>query len=187
MGDMLPTPRYKIGDTVWRSYTEHTTEMLPCPDCLGTQTWKVITPAGTEMTAQCQRCENSTYLRSNAKEDIPSLSVRKWMPRVRSLTIGSILIDTSKDSDPVEYMCRETGIGSGSVYYESTLYSTREEALACAEAQAAAQTEDVRREPSQLTARKLAKLTVTLAAHAADWDTVYNAWAVARWHADTLE
>lgn len=41
------------------------------------------------------------------------------------LTIGSIRIDTG-DNRGVEYMCVETGVGSGSVWKESDLYESVE-------------------------------------------------------------
>jgi enhancing lycopene biosynthesis protein 2 len=45
------------------------------------------------------------------------------------LTIGSVRIDTNHES-PIEYMCVETGVGSGSVWDERQLYASREEAEA---------------------------------------------------------
>lgn len=56
-------------------------------------------------------------------------------PCVRSLTIGSIRIDTN-DSDPVSYMCAETGVGSGNIYSEQTLFATQDAAEADAEIKA---------------------------------------------------
>jgi hypothetical protein len=35
----------------------------------------------------------------------------------------------TKDKKEITYMCKETGIGSGTVYYENRLFSTYEKAL----------------------------------------------------------
>jgi hypothetical protein len=32
----FPLPKYRTGQTVYRASVSHETEMLPCPDCLGT-------------------------------------------------------------------------------------------------------------------------------------------------------
>jgi hypothetical protein len=68
----------------------------------------------------CQTCRSgwfSTGLVSN------------WADRahIDEVTIGSVRIDTA-DENPVAYMCKETGIGSGSIYYEKNLRATRFEA-----------------------------------------------------------
>lgn len=183
---IIPTPRYRIGDTVWHASTQHATEQLPCPDCLGSRVWKVTTPAGTDMTTPCLRCAPHGYLRSGGGEDIPSLTVRKWTPYVARLTIGSVRIDTHDDR-PVSYMCCETGVGSGSIYYEPDLFATPEEAETVAALLAVEQTNEIAAEPHQIAARKLGVLTVKLASDQADWNAVYQAWDVARWHREALE
>lgn len=58
------------------------------------------------------------------------------VPCTEKLTIGSIRIDTNDIDKPVSYMCVETGVGSGSVYYESDLHLTEEEAFRFAQARA---------------------------------------------------
>lgn len=50
---------------------------------------------------------------------------------METLTIGSVRFDShdsGADSEPASYMCRETGVDSGSIWYESQLRATREEA-----------------------------------------------------------
>ena len=183
----LPTPRFQIGQTVWMPVTEATSEQLPCPDCLGSQTWKVLTPAGTEMTTRCQRCTRDAFLRTPAAEAIPSLMVYKYLGRAHRLTVGSVRIDTADTDNPVEYMCVETGVGSGSIYYERKLFPTEEEALQVAEAEAALKTVEVTQRPDQLAARKWGNITVNFAGRMADWMSVYNAWDVARHHRETLD
>jgi len=57
-------------------------------------------------------------------------------PSVSKLTIGSVRVDTS-DERGTSYMCIETGVGSGSIYYESDLFSTHDEAMTVATLKAA--------------------------------------------------
>jgi hypothetical protein len=132
----LPTPKFNIGDRVWLPGTNTVKKTHACPDCLGSRKWIVKTPAGSELEAPCQRCA-SPYRSS----DIPSLDYHEHEPYASSLTIGSIRIDTAATGDgwgrePIEYMCKETGIGSGSIYRESGLFASEEAALASAQIEA---------------------------------------------------
>lgn len=123
--------KYSIGDTVYQAVVLDTVEKLQCPDCLGTQEWKVILPSGETHTTNCQRC------RDTWEHELPRMAVTDWRADVRKLTIGSVRFDSyeryDKYHDPYTYMCKETGVGSGNVYRENQLYSTKEEALREAE------------------------------------------------------
>jgi hypothetical protein len=104
----FPLPKYRTGQTVYRASVSHETEMLPCPDCLGTRKWKVLTPAGAELSTDCIRCCSHGEIRG-----VPSLRRAIWKPQVQSLTIGAIEIRAGYgDRDAVSYMAVETGIGS---------------------------------------------------------------------------
>jgi hypothetical protein len=128
----LPVPKFAIGDTIWWGYTDRAAEKYQCPDCLGTKVWHVRSPAGYENETQCQRCNGAGML---GLESVTGYT--------RKLTIGSIRIDTGKigsDSQydyPVEYMCVESGIGSGSIYRENLCFATKAEAQAKADEVAA--------------------------------------------------
>lgn len=126
----VPVPRYRIGQTVFGIGTRDAIEELPCPDCLGSGKWMVRSPAGYESTAQCPRCDG------RGKRGLRSRSAF-----VQKLTVGSIQTTTtpSEYDPPVRYMCEETGVGSGQIWYESKLYLTEAEALPLAEAEAAAE------------------------------------------------
>lgn len=113
----LPTPKYKKGDVVY--YIEKTTieHRPPCPDCQGTKLWAVKTPAGEEFNVSCPRCGGGY--------GVPPL--RYWEPSFTIIprTIGLIKINDWSDT-PVSYMCTESGIGSGSVYYEKDLFADKD-------------------------------------------------------------
>lgn len=118
----LPIPKYTIGDKVWVGRTVQDCEEHPCPDCKGKGTWYWESPAGDTGDVECPRCYGSKVLKMQAYEML-----------VEELTIGSVRIDTAETyGDVVKYMCRETGVGNGSVYGESTLFASRREATEAA-------------------------------------------------------
>ena len=151
----FPTPRYAKGQRVFEAGATPTADRHPCPDCLGTHTWNVETPAGSTFEAACQRCA------SYSSRDMPSLAFRTWEPRVRALTIGSIRIETDRKPDEqVAYMCVETGIGSGTIYYEHRLHATREEADAAAQTEVAKHKLAEQSKPERIEQLRVAHLTL---------------------------
>lgn len=123
--------KYSIGDTVW--YANITTEVKhhPCPDCLGSRKWIATSPAGGAFEVGCPRCAAS-YQANHAL----SLSYSVWTSTARRLTIGQVR-PCSGDHGTHQYMCLETGIGSGSLYNEDRLFETEEAARACGDTMAA--------------------------------------------------
>lgn len=173
----LPTPKYSIGQTVWHPTIAQTVEPLPCPDCFGSKKWAVTTPAGLEMETPCQRC-SARY--TSGVGDLPKPERIVFKAGTERLTVGGIRAGTQGMShyggNGIEYMCRETGIGSGSVYTEDKLHETEEAALTVATIQAAEKTEQVAALPDQMKARTLDNLTIECAvakeAHSSKW----SAW-----------
>lgn len=136
--NQMPTPKFSIGDVVYIVFNKSIEAQYSCPDCLDTKQWKVITPAGTELTASCQRC-NCSY--SSLTQKLPSLKYQKKMADIKKLTIGMVKIQWPVMNDgwqdeSVNYMCLETGIGGGNVYKESVMFSSKEEAEAEAQEEA---------------------------------------------------
>lgn len=118
-------PKYEIGDKVYAGYAHYLQKTRTCPDCLGSAEWPVTIPSGEDVVVPCKTCRRGYY--SDGKEHY-----REWAPVVETLHIGSVRIDTADETDPVEYMCEETGVGTGRLYKERELFSTREEAEAAA-------------------------------------------------------
>jgi hypothetical protein len=112
--------KFDIGDKVWHPSVTTKQEKHPCPDCLGTRKWQAISPAGRGYIVECPRC-STTYL---SNRDL-SLSYATATGSVHQMTIGQVRFE-----DGPRYMCHETGVGSGSVYYETDLFATKEEAEA---------------------------------------------------------
>lgn len=120
------TTKYSVGDSVFHAGTLSVRKQHPCPDCKGQKKWKAISPAGGEYEFGCPRC-STRYMNDR---DL-SLDYFAFEASVSKLTIGSIQVNTAEGSwdKGNRYMCRETGVGSGTVYNEIDLYRTEEEAL----------------------------------------------------------
>ena len=127
------TSKYSVGDRVYLAGTITKAFMRECPDCQGSKQWDAISPAGKQYQFACPRCSASYQ----SERDL-DLKYTQFIGSVEPLTIGSIRVDTN-DERPISYMCIETGVGSGSIYYEPDLFPTEEEARIAAEQKATAQ------------------------------------------------
>ncbi len=127
---------FAVGDTVYVAQVHKESIPLPCQDCLGTKTWTVTTPAGDEFECDCLRC---------AGYGCTPPSKTMWRGEVTRLTVGSVRTDTAAvPGKEVSYMCRKTGVGSGTVYYEMDVFATRQAAQECADQRAAKHNEERR-------------------------------------------
>lgn len=126
--------RYSVGDVVYHAGTATEQKKRSCPDCNDTKIWHAISPAGNEYSFSCPRCS----ARYNGMDKL-SLNYTAHAPFVRRLTIGSVRYNSHYGSydHGAQYMCEETGVGGGSVYSESDLFSTHDEAMVAATARAA--------------------------------------------------
>lgn len=117
-------PKYEIGDVVYRPFVAVDQVQVECPDCLGTKAWEARLPNGEVEAMACPTCTHGYEVRGTVTE-------YKAEGEVRVRTIGSIRIDTAAEPHrQVQYMCRETGVGSGEIYDEVGLFPTKEEAEA---------------------------------------------------------
>lgn len=121
------TTKYSVGDTVYSAGTTTIRKQRPCPDCKGSKLWKAVSPAGTEYEFACPRCAAGYH----SNDDI-SLAYSAHVPSVQMLTIGQVQVRTEPDPE-IRYMCRETGIGSGTLWNETDLHPTHQEATAASE------------------------------------------------------
>lgn len=122
----MPEPRYRIGEHVFHATTIEGKRSVDCPDCLGMGKWKVESPTGIKIDIPCPRCDGRC-----------AISAFAWQPYTRLLTVGQVRMEWPKaswDSDRsvFQYMCGETGIGSGSIYDESKLFPLESDAEVCA-------------------------------------------------------
>ena len=115
-------PKFSIGDKVFIASVRTVRARHTCPDCGGTRVWKITSPHGDELDMDCPRCTRESY-----NSDL-SLDYSKASVEVRQLTIGSVRLDTLDKDCPIQYLCVETGVGSGSVYREEQLHDSSESA-----------------------------------------------------------
>jgi hypothetical protein len=125
---------FSVGDIVWHAGTVTEQRQHDCPDCCGSREWIAASPAGDEFTFACPRC-SAGY----SSFDDMSLKYTAFAPSVRRLTIGSVRHDSHSfnEGSRTDYMCHETGVGSGSIYREADLFKDEAQALRAAEVKCA--------------------------------------------------
>lgn len=162
--------KFQIGDEVWKSDTEHVREQLPCPECEDQEEFEITTPGGTTISVLCPRCQGHTH-------GVESLMVSRYKPVVRKLTVGSVRYDSNETSHSRDsYMCVETGVGSGNVYYADDLHETEEEAQAHAKLKAKLANEKQEAKPEVKWQRRLAALPLPKALCAHGQMARYDGW-----------
>ena len=118
---MIPTPKLDVGDSAFVASAGIEPHRVKCPDCLGSGEWSVTAPNGDTWKVGCNTCRHGY--------EHPG-TVNSWevTPKVQSMTVGSVRVDTHAD-DPVQYMMRETGVGSGTIHYEKNVFTSHAKAL----------------------------------------------------------
>jgi hypothetical protein len=119
--------KFNLGDKVWVSDHSRVNEFIQCPDCLGSGIWSTTLPNGETFPIECPTCAHG-YEGSRGFISGPLV----YGPKVWEGTVGSIGVDTysSRPEERVRYMLNETGVGSGTIYYEFRIFPDRESALA---------------------------------------------------------
>jgi len=115
--------KFSMGDRVYHASTIYSDSALECPDCLGTLKWIIKLPSGKDLECNCKTCQSGYGCSTGF------VTQKDYKPLVRTLTIGQVGFENGQG----RYMCEETGIGSGTLYYDDTLFSTYEEAKTEAE------------------------------------------------------
>lgn len=120
------TAKYKLGDVVYHPSTKTKKKPCICVTCDGTG--KVVFKTAVEdITTKCPYC--------NGRGDYEHT---EFEPGCDKLTIGRVQTTWSEGLEISQYMCKETGIGSGTLYEEEILYATPEQATAASAYQNAA-------------------------------------------------
>lgn len=179
MSDLI-APKYSVGTTVYVPDVERETEQLPCPDCLGTKTWRVTTPAGTTAECECMRCSTRYHI-----ADLPSLTRVIYKPLAKPFTIGKIETSThpwSRD-DKVTYY---SGPNGGSTWGESKVHETPDTALLVAKVIAAELQAKEDAKPASIEAARLARLTVRIADFEQTKKSRWDSWWAYRHLADDV-
>ena len=112
--------KFNLKQVVYYSTCENKPYHIDCVDCSGTGFWQV---SGKDVKVGCHTCnKDEAYWRTPGK-----VEKYKHFPVVMRLTIGQVRAYIGYDAK-VQYMCKETGIGSGSLWNEEEL--TENEVLA---------------------------------------------------------
>jgi len=114
--------KFKKGGKVFIGDVEYTDSYIACPDCLGTLKWLVVFADDTSEKVDCQTCKRGY------EPPTGRIGIKNHRAVVREYTIGSVRYDDT-NKEPYSYMCEETGVGSGRVYYENQISDNKEEAL----------------------------------------------------------
>lgn len=123
---MIIETKYNLKDVVYSAYTTQEPYYEACPDCDGSGFWKI---EGKDKTVRCETC-NPHYSYNGT---VGKVTKYKYFPKIESLTVGQVRTEVDRKSKKVVYMCKETGIGSGTLWSEEYLFSTAEEARALSE------------------------------------------------------
>ncbi len=114
------TPKFNIGDSVFKARYERVETYVTCPDCLGSKTVRVILGDGTELTIACGGCDPGGYMPSTG--------------RIKQYAYGTIatpytVTGVKVTADAVEYDLNNFGQGSYYMAKEEQLFATSEEAF----------------------------------------------------------
>lgn len=120
---MLLKSRYDIGQSVWVAQQQYEPVRNACKLCHGKGMVQIV---GSEKLAVCPECKGRGYFDGGA--------IYRWVLGIHSV-VGQINIKAVKTPKKgiittVEYMLRDSGIGSGSIWKEDQLFLTKEEAEA---------------------------------------------------------
>ena len=122
------TFKYDLGDKVFYPDIDRNvvSNFKACEVCEGTGKIRV---KDREYCCQEKGCA------FNYKENLCGIysTITAEVATSRQITIGEQKVEINKKNIVEQYMCNETGIGTGSVYNVKYLFETKEEAEACAQ------------------------------------------------------
>ena len=125
---MILATKFDIGQTVWLIRQETTPVTRPCAVCDGRGYLDLVKGGNV-------RCTNQWVSTERCNDGLVTLRITQPWTVIRQLTVGQVEVRSPQHfydgrDESVRYMCEETGVGSGSVYYEPNLFASQEEAQA---------------------------------------------------------
>jgi hypothetical protein len=169
----LPTPKYRIGQTVWFAATRSTTATLPCPDCLGKKVWKVEMPSGATLETPCQRCQGG-YLSSGRQDDCLRLDYQAYEAAPGSFIIENVEARTkghfAGEGPEITYWSNNGG------RKEDALFATEEEARARSQVMADEANAKIVQEPAVLEQRHIGTLKIDEALYNEFKNGLWSSW-----------
>jgi hypothetical protein len=109
--------KYNIGDSIYKIYLNYAPTKSACKKCSGRG--HIYCNDGSKMNCECWHGIVCDYTKKITEYTIKG-----------PYTIGYVRIEYNdkKKKMYIDYMCHETGIGSGALYKEEDCYPTKEEA-----------------------------------------------------------
>lgn len=123
--------KFSNGDRVFWATTRTAYKKLPCAECNETGRLAI---QGKTMTVDCYECYGKGYFDtwSEIEPDAREMTIGRVEVRIADSpgVAGSDFDNYKPKSEREEqYMCVETGVGSGSIYHVGDLFATEAEAL----------------------------------------------------------
>lgn len=109
--------KFGIGDTAWKVAKVARSYEATCDLCAGDGSVKI---SGSDRTTGCPECYSRGRVWKQEEAHHES----------QLLTVGQVRITAGRGGTEVQYMCHETGIGSGSLHDEDGFFVSSEEAKA---------------------------------------------------------
>lgn len=107
--------KFDLGQKVWHIRQDFKEEFIACPSCVGGQ---VPLPDGTKL--KCPRCKEHGLIALRNRH--------RWYVS-GEMRIGQVRVCVGgKEDEREEYMCHETGVGSGSVWKADYFFTSAEQA-----------------------------------------------------------
>ena len=110
--------KYNLNDRIFTISNYRRTEQVQCPDCEG----KGFLISQVNREVGCPGCYGRTT--------VTAVVCDGWNVSDKVITVGRICMTIRNDDREEEYMCYETGIGSGTSYRIRNIFPTEEEAQA---------------------------------------------------------
>lgn len=169
----LPTPKFRIGQTVYYQDTDKVVEQLDCPDCLGTKKWRVDLPSGEAHDVACQRCcGGMTYSRA---DELPTLNYEVFKPVARPFLIANVEAKArgwhGEKAPEVRY-----GNSDSQWRDEPYLFADEADALALAVISAAGQNAKAEAKAERIQLRNIGALKFDEARYDQFSNGLWNAW-----------
>ena len=114
---MIVHTRYSVGDQVYHAQCIWGTKRVRCEDCDGNGDFPV---EGKPFRLLCSVCCGPWDEKRGWRE------LGDFQAAVRIMTIGQVRVQRGGGDDRTEYMCLETGVGSGSIWKEDDLLPSRD-------------------------------------------------------------
>lgn len=118
------TPKFQIGDSVFKAKYDRVETWVTCPDCLGSKTVRVILGDGTELTIECGGCDPGGYMPSAGR-------IKQYV--CGTVATPYVITGVKVTAACVEYDLNNFGQGSYCTAKEEQLFATSEEAFAWGE------------------------------------------------------